>query len=216
MLTFFTGMDLTYSPNKELCSVIILVTYSCITPIILSFQILLVILITHTTAMYYMLAEEMLLLEMDDVEGIQVKEKLLLIINRHSMILDTINNFKSLYSIAIGANFGCNAICISLCFNLSQDEIFNFLSLVIYCCTLFFLYCFLCQKLVNSAEFFEQSVYSCGWEKFNVAEQKTVYVILLMSQREVEILATDIMPVNMHTFATTCQFMYKLVTVIKF
>lgn len=209
-------MDLTYSPNKEICLVILLLTEISIMTVCLNFQALLVILIVHATAIYQTLAEEMLQLDRDDVQSIQVKEMLSHIIKRHTVILDVTNDIKSLYSIPIGTNFGSNAICICFFFCLPIQELLGFIPILLYCVLVFFLYCFLCQNLLNAAEFFERSVYGCGWEKFDLKEQKLVYVMLLQAQRKVEILAADIVPVNICTFATTCQFMFKLVTVIKF
>lgn len=163
-----------------------------------------------------MLAEEILQLDTDDVESFQVKDKLSHLIKRHVVIVDVTNNIKSLYSIPIGINFGSNAICICFFICLDLEELFDFIPILAYCVLVFFLYCFLCQNLVNAAELFERSVYACGWEKFNAKEQKAVYIMLLQAQQKVEILAADIVPVNICTFATTCQFMFKLVTVVKF
>ncbi|XP_026329061.1 odorant receptor 49a-like [Hyposmocoma kahamanoa] len=216
-MTNCIGMDLTYSPNKEICSVIILIHNLCVIIICLSFQALLGILIVHATAIYHLLAEEILQLDRDDdLERIQVKEKLSHVIKRHIVIVDVTKDIKYLYSIPIGTNLGSNAICICMFFYLDLKELFGITPLLVYCFLVFFLYCFLCQNLVNAAELFERSVYSCGWEKFDVKEQKAVYLMLLQAQQKFEILAADIVPVNIYTFATTCQFMFKLVTVIKF
>lgn len=213
---FVTGMDLSYSPNKEICLVILFMAEICAISVCLSYQVLLLVLITHATVMYRMLAEEMLQLDRHDIESIEVKEKLSEVIKRHTVIIDVTNDIKSLYSISIGTNFGNNAICISFLFSLRIEELFGFIPILLYCLLVFFLYCFLCQNLVNAAELFERSVYSCGWEKFDVKEQKAVYLMLLQAQQKVEILAADIVPVNFRTFATTCQFIFKLVTLVKF
>ncbi|CAG9585221.1 unnamed protein product [Danaus chrysippus] len=71
------------------------------------------------------------------------------------------------------------------------------------------------DKLINASEVFENAVYSCGWEKFDLKEQKTIYVMLLQAQKPVTLLAADIIPVNISTFATTIQAMFKFVTVVK-
>lgn len=209
-------MDLSYSPNTEVCFIILLITELGFIINSASYPLLLAILIIHTTAMYQMLSEEMLQLDTEDVENIQIKNKLSLLIKRHFVIVDITNDIKSLYSISIGINFGSNTTCICFFFFLAIDELLAFLPILLYCFVIFFLYCFLGQNLMNAAALFQRSVYECGWEKFEVQEQKAIYVMLLQAQHKVEILAAGIIPVNICTFANACQFMFKFVSVFKF
>lgn len=144
-----------------------------------------------------------------------VKERLNLYIDRHCMILETIRQLKDLYSMPIGVNFISHGVCIMLFFFLDSEEYMAFMPVLVYCFLVFFLYCHLCQTLVNASEVFERAVYNCGWENFAVAEKQKVYNMLVSAQRPVELMAAYIVPVNISTFATSCQFMYKFVTVVK-
>lgn len=187
--------------------------------VVLNYQALLLFLIAHTTAMYQMLSAEIMVF--DDYEDTPennalVKERLPILIERHALTLDIIKNLKSLYSMPIGVNFGSNAVCISLFFYLPWHEWVMFSPILIYCFLVFFLYCFLCQRLINASEVFETAIYSCGWEKFDLKEKKTIYVMLLIGQKPITLLAADIIPVNIYTFATTLQAMFKFITVVKF
>lgn len=169
--------------------------------------------------MYHLLAEEIMtfniLKNLEENQAL-VKERLPIIISRHSVILSTCDKLKSLYRLPIGVDFGSNAICMSLFFYLPLEEWLKYTPILIYCFLSFLLYCFLGQRLTTAAEVFERSVYCCGWENFDRKEKKLVYVMLRQAQKPVILLAADIIPVNMYTFATTLQAMFKFVTVVKF
>ncbi|XP_049867527.1 odorant receptor 59b [Pectinophora gossypiella] len=216
-MTPCVGLEpLSESPNREVCLTILCFQELSIMTVVLNFQALLCFLIDHTAAMYLIMSEEMLALNSPDVDNEYVKKKLPSIIKRHVLTLETVDSLKRLYSVPIGINFGSNAVCISLFFYLPLEQWLGFIPILVYCFLVFFLYCFLCQRLINAAEVFENSIYACGWESFAVQERKAVYVMLLLSQKKVEILAADIVPVNIYTFATTLQAMFKFVTVVKF
>lgn len=183
--------------------------------VVLNYQALLLFLIDHTAAMYLMLSEEMMFLSSAGITSDYVKAKLPQLIDRHVLTLDIVDNLRGLYSVPIGVNFGSNAVCLTFGFFVSLQELVGFIPILIYCFLVFFLYCFLCQRLINAAEVYERAVYSCGWENFERNEQKTVYIMLIQAQKKVEILAAGIVPVNIYTFATTLQAMYKFVTVVK-
>lgn len=210
---------LTSSPNREVCLVILGLQELTISMVVLNYQALMLFLIAHTAVMYQMLALEMT--SLNDFSNLKehqlfVKRKLPSLIYRHSLTLDVTSTLKSLYRIPLGVNFGSNAVCISLFFYLPFQEWLQFMPILVYCFLVFFLYCFLCQKLINASENFERAVYRCGWENFDLNEKKLVYVMLRQAQKPVEILAADIIPVNIYTFATTLQTMFKFVTVVKF
>ncbi|XP_038215663.1 odorant receptor 30a-like [Zerene cesonia] len=219
-MTPCVGLEpLTASPNREVCLTILCAQEFCIMTVVLNYQALLLFLIAHTAVMYQMLSEEMYLMdipEYDQSHNDLVKQKLPGLVARHALTVDITNNLKSLYSVPLGVNFGSNAVCISLFFYLPLQEWVKFAPILIYCFLVFFLYCYLGQKLINASESFERSVYACGWEKFDLKEKKIVYVLLLEAQKPIQLLAADIIPVNIYTFATTLQAMFKFVTVVKF
>nr|QIJ45786.1 olfactory receptor [Glyphodes pyloalis] len=220
-MTPCVGMGpLTSSPNREICMTLLFSQELTIMTVVLNYQALLLLLIAHTALLYEMLSEEIMTLNNfnrnEFFNNPATKEVLPRIIHRHSIILSVIDNLKALYSVPIGVNFGTNAICISLFFYLPLQEWLQFMPILVYCFLVFFLYCFLCQRLSNAAEVFELAVYACGWENFTFNQRRAVYVMLRQAQKPVEILAADIIPVNISTFATTLQAMFKFVTVVKF
>ncbi|KAJ2952931.1 hypothetical protein O0L34_g7303 [Tuta absoluta] len=203
-------------PKRQICSLFLCLEELCIMAVVLNYQALLLLFVDHTSAMYKLLSDEMMMFNQPDVDDDYVRRKLPSLLQRHILSLSTVNKFKQLFSMPIGINFGSNAACISLFFYLPLPEWLGFIPILVYCFLVFFLYCFLCQRLINAAEAFEKAVYGCGWEKFDVKIQKTIYLMLINAQAKVEILAADIIPVNIYTFATTIQFMFKFVTVMKF
>ncbi|NP_001166616.1 olfactory receptor 54 [Bombyx mori] len=219
-MTPCVGMEpLTVSPNRELCLTILCMQEFSIMTVVLNFQALLLCFIAHTAVMFQILADEIMALNnYENLEEHQayVKEMLPIFVKRHSLTLSAVDNYKSLYSVPLGVNFGSNALTILLILYLPVLEWFKFIPIFVFCFMLFFLYCFLCQKLVNASEAFETAIYCCGWENFALREMKMIYVMLHQAQKPVELLAADIVPVNMNTFATTLQAMYKFVTVVKF
>ncbi|XP_046964583.1 uncharacterized protein LOC124533398 [Vanessa cardui] len=210
---------LTASPNREICLAILFTQELTIMTVVLNYQGLLLLIIAHTSAMYEMLSAEMLAFDVYD-ESLEsqllVRQRLPSLIRRHALTLSVIKNIKALYSMPFGVNFGSNAVCICLFFYLPLYEWITFAPVLIYCFLVFFLYCFLCQKLVNSSEIFVDAIYSCGWEKFALKEKKMIYVMLLVAHKRIEILAADIIPVNIYTFAKTLQAIFKFITVVKF
>ncbi|KAI5632087.1 7tm odorant receptor domain-containing protein [Phthorimaea operculella] len=203
-------------PKRQICSIILCLQELSIMTVVLNYQALLLLFVDHTSAMYKLLSDEMITFNQPDVDDDYVKRKLPSLLQRHILCLSIVNKFKLLFSMPIGINFLSNAACISLFFYLPLPEWLGFIPILVYCFLVFFLYCFLGQRLIDSAEAFERAVYGCGWEKFDVKIQKTIYLMLMNAQAKIEILAADIIPVNIYTFATTIQFMFKFVTVMKF
>lgn len=206
-------------PYKQICMAILFVQEISIMTCVLNYQTMLVFVIGHTKVMFNMLTYEMMTLNnYTDLEEhkLYIRKHLPALIRRHSLTLDVFNNLKLLYSLPIGVDFGSNAVCISLFFYISFEEWLKFVPVLVYCFMVFFMYCFLCQSMTNASESFETAVYSCGWENFDVKEKKLIYLMLGQAQKPVVLLAADIISVNMYTFATTFQFMFKFVTVVKF
>ncbi|CAH0604849.1 unnamed protein product [Chrysodeixis includens] len=212
------GMEpLTESPNGEICLTILALQEFTIMHVVLNYQSAQLILIEHASIMFRLLALEMNTLRENDaaVSKEMAKEILPSIIKRHGLLLEVIHTLKLLYSVTIGINFGSNAVCILLFFYIPLQEWLQFMPVLVYCFFVFFLYCFLCQRLTDSSELFETAVYCCGWENFDLKEKKTVFVMLRQSQKPVILKAADIVPVNIATFASTLQAMFKFVTVVK-
>nr|AJF23801.1 olfactory receptor OR37 [Planotortrix octo] len=209
---------LTSSPNREICKVLLGMTECSLGAVTLHFQTLMLILIAHTTSMYQILSDDIMMFntELEDHRDYAyIKDKLSMMVYRHALILEITQGLKSLYSMPMGVNFGLNAVCMCFFCFLTSDEYLGFMPILVYSFLAFFLYCLLGQRLTNAAEVFARAVYSCGWEKMNVKEQKAIYIMLMQAQKPVELLAADIIPVNMYTFASTIEAIYKFTTAVK-
>lgn len=215
---FFLGITpLNTTPNKQICQALIFTVEMALVTIVLNYQALLLFLIAHTTTMYQLMAKEITVFDDGSYRiSVVVKDRLSFLIQRHFLTLSTVDGIKSLYSMPIGTNFGTNAVCMCLFFYLPFQEWIKFVPVLMYCFLVYFLYCFLCQRLINASEKFERAVYCCGWENFDLNEMKMIFIMYMHAQKPVELLAAGIIPVNMYTFATSLQSMFKFVTVVKF
>lgn len=215
---YFSGFKFITSTQRYLCAIIATVQDICNVVVVIDFQAIILFLVAHTSAMYLLLAKEMIALskytEKDGGYTI-VKEKLPSLIHRHILLLKMVTNLKLLYSNPLGVNFGLNAVFICLFSYLPFKQWGAYIPMLFYFFIIFFLYCYLCQKLVNATEIFENAVYCCGWENFQLKEMKSVYIIVKLAQKPVRLLAADMIVVNMYTFASTLQFIFKFVTVLK-
>ncbi|XP_063359295.1 uncharacterized protein LOC134648717 [Cydia amplana] len=209
---------LTSSPQREICIALVSIQEITILNTTHSFQSMMLLLIAHTSVLYRLLSDEITTFStlLTDPRNYDfVKERLPVILYRHVLLLDITKDLRALYSIPMGINFGSNAACMCFFFFLEPAEYLSFMPIVVYCFIVFFLYCFLGQRLTNAAEMFSQAVYNSGWEMMHIKERRAIAFMLLQSQKEVDLLAADLIPVNMSTFATMCQGIYKFATVFK-
>nr|AXY83407.1 putative odorant receptor 32 [Conopomorpha sinensis] len=185
--------------------------------VVSNYHLFFLFLLSHTAVMYRLLTME--ITEMGNLTtdyDNHMQKRLCNIIKRHQLILGTIRQLRSLYSKPLGIDFFSNALCICLVQFVPVEEYPKFVFVLLYCLTLFFLYCLLCQMLTNESEKFGVAVYCCGWERVNLKEKKMIFEVLRQAQKPVVLLAADFVPVNLYTFASTCQIIYKFVTVMKF
>ncbi|XP_063620652.1 uncharacterized protein LOC134793059 [Cydia splendana] len=209
---------LTSFPQREICIALISIQEITILNTTHSFQTVMLLLLAHTSVMYRLLSDEITTFStlLTDPRNYDfVKGRLPVIIYRHVLILDITKDLRALYSIPMGINFGSNAVCLCFFFFLEPAEYLSFMPIVVYCFIVFSLYCFLGQRLTDGAEMFSQAVYNSGWEMMHTKERRAIVFMLLQSQKEVDLLAADLIPVNMSTFATTCQAIYQFATVFK-
>ncbi|XP_041977463.1 uncharacterized protein LOC121731856 [Aricia agestis] len=208
------GLNVTKTINKHICRTIVYFQDILVTVVVINYQSLLLFLIAHTVAMYTLISEEILTLN-DIADEAEVRDRLAPVIGRHILLLDIVKSLQSLYNVPIGIDFGANAYFFCLFFTLPLKDWIAFGPLLGYCFIAFFLYCFLCQKLKDSSVIFEKSVYACGWENFGVSDKKTALIVLKLSQRPVLLQAAHIIPIDINTFASTVQAIYKFVTALK-
>ncbi|XP_072944102.1 uncharacterized protein [Epargyreus clarus] len=204
-------------PNRAACALI--VAFQELTSIvaIVGYDVTLIFILAHTTAMYNLLFED--LMSLDDVKTCnnsdEVSKRLRNYIARHGFLLQTVRKIQEMYSSPIGVGFGVNAMLLSLCSFLPRELWMDFTPIVYYTLCVFFLYCLQGQRLTTASEKLERAVYCCGWEKFNSENQTLVLLMLKQSQRPVILLAADIVPIRIYTFAKTLQAIYRFFAVFK-
>nr|WCC57353.1 odorant receptor 18 [Papilio dardanus] len=207
-------------PNKEVCMVILTAHALFCIITTASYDATFMFLFAHTAAMFEVLKEETI--SLNDFESQQfsedtrtVMERLKNLINRHSLILLTVNKIRDVYNIAVGISFGLEAISMCLFFVLPLEAVLNLVPIIIHGLSMFFLYCYQGQKITTAAEGFEMAVYCCGWENFGIKEQKMILIMLRQSQKPVILKAASVAPICIYSFAYTMQSIYKLVTAFK-
>lgn len=203
-------------PYKPICKLILLMDELSIAITTLCYPALTVFSIAHTAFMFNLLTQDMLSLNSYsylEERKLFVKSNLPKLIRRHALLLDVFKNLKSLYSVPIAVDMSSNVLCVGLYFYMSSNDFFNYSSVLIYCFLTFFSYCMLGQYITDASERFERAVYSCGWENFDSREKKLIYLTLIQAQKPVVLLAGDVTPLNMYTFTSTLQFVYKFLAI---
>ncbi|XP_045542795.1 odorant receptor 10a-like [Papilio machaon] len=210
-------------PNKEACMVILTAHALFCIITTAAYDATFLFLFAHTASMFEILKEETISLneiyqtsKYEHLEDTQiVTERLKNLINRHSLILHTVKKIQSIYNIAVGISLGLEAISMCLFFVLPFEAVLNLVPIIIHGLSMFFLYCYQGQKITTAAEGFEMAVYCCGWENFDIKEQKMILIMLRQSQKPVILKAASVAPICIYSFACTMQSIYKLVTAFK-
>ncbi|XP_013145980.1 PREDICTED: odorant receptor 67d-like, partial [Papilio polytes] len=204
---------ITKSPNKEICKILLIAQLIGAVAVTVCYDSTFLFLFGYTAAMFGILKEEIMSLEVkkdieQQVTG-TVKERLKNIFIRHTLILHTVENIQDIYNFSIGLSFVEGAITMCLFFIVPLRVSLNFIPLLTHNFLTFFLYCYQGQKITTAAERFEMSVYCCGWENFDIKEQKLILTMLRQSQKPVIINAASVIPICIYTFACTMQGIYK-------
>nr|WCC57419.1 odorant receptor 19 [Papilio glaucus] len=217
-MTSCVGMEpFRKSPNREICTTIFVLQAIFAICATSSYDATFLFLFVHTAAMFDILAEE--ILSLNDVTERQeittVAESLKNLVNRHSLMLYTVKKIEEIYSVIIGVSFSLEAVSACIFFVLPLDLALNFAPLVVHGIFMFFLYSYYGQKITSAAERFEMALYCCGWENFNIKEQKTILITLRQSQKPVVLKAASVVPICIYTFACAMQSIFKYVTAFK-
>ncbi|KAG6448381.1 hypothetical protein O3G_MSEX005468 [Manduca sexta] len=210
------------SLDRIICMGILTVQEITSIMVVASYDMTLLFLFSHTTAMFQILYEDVTNfreLAENYYDSSEMKsavfERLKNLLIRHSSILRTVQKMQDVYSVVVGIGFGLNAISMCLFFVLPIDVCLNFAPLIFHSLFVFFLYCYQGQRLTTASEKFEIAVYSCGWEHLGVRDQKTILLMLIQAQKPVIMMAAGVIPIRIRTFAYTLQNIYKFVTLFK-
>lgn len=75
--------------------------------------------------------------------------------------------------------------------------------------------CLAGQRLIDASDEFERSLYCCQWENFNVSNQKTVFLTLMMSQKTLILSAGGIATLNYQFFMAILKTSYSTYTTLR-
>nr|XP_021185067.2 LOW QUALITY PROTEIN: uncharacterized protein LOC110372582 [Helicoverpa armigera] len=211
------------SRNREVCMGILTVSIFTAVTVICCYDLSLLFLFSHTTAVFQILFEEMMSLN-DSTQSCQSSDedydvivaRLKNVIVRHVLALQTVESkVEDIFSVSIGICISLDTISLCLFFVLPLDSCTHFAPMICHSLFIFFLYCCQGQRLTTASEKFEMAVYCCGWENLRVKERKQVLLMLKKAQKPVIVYAARVIPIRLSTFATAMQSIYKFVTVFK-
>uniref|UniRef100_A0A2A4JHA7 Odorant receptor n=1 Tax=Heliothis virescens TaxID=7102 RepID=A0A2A4JHA7_HELVI len=210
------------SPNHEICMGLLAVQVVTSVVLVCSYDLSLLFLFSHTTAVFQILFEEMMSLneiaetcQKSDEDYDVIVARLRNVTVRHVLALHTVRKLEDIFSISIGICFGLDTISLCLFFVLPLEVCMHFAPMIYHSLFIFFLYCCQGQRLTTASEKFEMAVYCCGWENLRVKERRQVLLMLVQAQRPVIVYAARIIPIRIHTFASTMESIYKFVTIFK-
>ncbi|XP_046969740.1 uncharacterized protein LOC124537070 [Vanessa cardui] len=75
--------------------------------------------------------------------------------------------------------------------------------------------CLAGQRLIDACDHFEKSVYSCKWENFNISNRRTVYLMLIMSQKTLMLSAGGVVKLNFTCMMNILRSTYSTYTTLK-
>lgn len=75
--------------------------------------------------------------------------------------------------------------------------------------------CLIGQRLMDACQKFENSVYDCKWENFNVANMKTVLLILRNAQKTMVLSAGGVTKLSFNCFMTIIRSIYSAYTALQ-
>ncbi|CAH2092582.1 unnamed protein product [Euphydryas editha] len=75
--------------------------------------------------------------------------------------------------------------------------------------------CLAGQRLIDACDNFERSLYSCQWENFNTSNQKTVLLMLMMSQKTLMLSAGGVTKLNFNCLMVILKTSYSTYTTLK-
>ncbi|XP_047535751.1 uncharacterized protein LOC125070095 [Vanessa atalanta] len=75
--------------------------------------------------------------------------------------------------------------------------------------------CLAGQRIIDACDHFEKSVYSCKWENFNTSNRRTVYLMLIMSQKTLMLSAGGVVKLNFTCMMNILRSTYSTYTTLK-
>ncbi|CAG4951222.1 unnamed protein product [Colias eurytheme] len=213
------------SPNFEIANFMMNISVVFTVFSLANVTSLILILVGYTEAHMLTLGEEMLNLwdranqytdtnttiegvHIEDMKNMFVKTQLAQIVHLHVVNIQNIKNLEYTFRLSKALEFliGMYSIITELLGGIENTYVqmpFTF--------ALIYIDCVGGQRLIDACEVFEEAVYSCNWENFNVENMKTVSIILQNSQKTLTLTAGGIAVLDyacMVAFVKMCYSMY--------
>lgn len=78
-----------------------------------------------------------------------------------------------------------------------------------------FMECLIGQRLIDASNVFESSLYGCKWENFNVENQKTVFLMLMSSQKTLSLSAGGMTVLSFSCLMNVIRMTYSAYTTLQ-
>ncbi|XP_050348165.1 uncharacterized protein LOC126772030 [Nymphalis io] len=224
------------SPNYEIANFVTILAIGLVVYILGSVVVYIIIIVGYNEAQLYALSEELInvwddgqifyqhiknRITADKVHAINIKNR---IINEYvRMSLENITKFHitnislvreldSNMRTTLVIEYSCKVV--SIIAGLLGGIENTFLQLP-YTIIQIFMDCLSGQRLIDACDQFRESVYACKWENFNASNQRTVFLMLMMSQKTLTLSAGGMVKLDFICFMNIIKSTYSIYTTLK-
>nr|AST36399.1 putative odorant receptor OR39 [Cydia nigricana] len=141
-----------------------------------------------------------------------IKYRLQVIVKSHAINIDLIKKLEDLFRNAILVEFILLTAGLSIDLLGGLEDTYIILPFSIMQVSMD---CYLGQKLMDASIVFENSIYDCKWENFDVKNRKTVLLMLKMSQRTLSLSAGGVATLNYECLMAMYKAVYSAYTTLR-
>ncbi|XP_050348166.1 uncharacterized protein LOC126772031 [Nymphalis io] len=224
------------SPNYEIANFVTILAIGLVVYILGSVVVYIIIIVGYNEAQLYALSKELInvwddgqmfyhniinRITADKVHAINIKNQ---IINEYvRMSLENITKFHitnislireldSNMRTTLVIEYSCKVV--SIIAGLLGGIENTFLQLP-YTIIQIFMDCLSGQRLIDACDQFRESVYACKWENFNASNQRTVFLMVMMSQKTLILSAGGMVKLDFICFMNILKSTYSIYTTLK-
>ncbi|XP_069968255.1 LOW QUALITY PROTEIN: odorant receptor 10 [Bactrocera oleae] len=214
----FPGIDLYKSPFWEIMSIM---QSLCIAPITLFSYVsyFCLFLIAIAFGIFLMKDLQSKLESMNDMTDVEALECINKCVKDHIMIIKYHNDLEVLFSVGSSADVCIFGIipCVIIVFSTMDHDMSLLiadiqLSLMVMIST--FIIFWVANNFCCESEKIANAAYNCNWEDRNKEFRKYIPLIIIISQRPLQLTAGGLKPINMEFFLTMVRCTYSLFTVL--
>ncbi|XP_050665083.1 uncharacterized protein LOC126965491 [Leptidea sinapis] len=190
---------MTESPNYEIATIIFTITITNGTYSVANGTAFIIVVFGYTEAQLLSLSEELINIwndareyyidnfedKTEDINNF-VEGRLKFIIKLHIENIILLRQVEAVLRVSMALEFV--ALTIGLTAALLGGLENTYLEIP-FCLSQIFISCYIGQKIIDASNFFENAVYACNWEKFDIANQKIVLTMLQNSQKTLKLSA---------------------------